>query len=345
MWAGAGLSNMYNRAAVCIPTSVYSLPMTLAERVGGWDTGPDAIGEDMHMYLKCFFALSGNLKVKIIYVAASQCNVSSNLDGLSGFVDGLRARYKQALRHMWGAVDTGYAIRQAIEMLRRRYKKHEVLFRQRTDLEDIVLRTRDVVLTVLSAVCSLNWSAASGDAGMRKPVIPRSIIRTGESPTPIHTLNVCIVFHRLFEAHFLPLHLVLILTAATVYTNIGGDLIPREIDLALYFCGICRLVGWALIVTFFFRYETYHRLCVELRREDMRRAGMKDEAAEEENFNTRVFQWFGLFEAGIFPLGGFLYGAIPALQAVISHLFTDRLTYHVSLKPQVNVRFWQDKTQ
>jgi hypothetical protein len=246
---------------------------------------------------------------------------------------------------MWGAVDTGYAIRQAIEMMRRRYRKHEVLFRQQTNLEEVVLWTRHVVLTVLSAVCSFNWSAASGDAGMCKPFIPRSIIRTGESPTPINILNVCIVFHRLFEAHFLPLHLSLILAAATVYTNVGGDLIPRELYMALYFCSICRLVGWALIVTYFYRYETYHRLCAELRREDMRMAGMKHEAAEEGNFSTRVFQWIGLFEAGIFPLGGFLYGAIPALQAVVSHMFTDRLTYHVSLKPQVNMQCWKDKTQ
>ena len=40
--------------------------MTLVESVGGWDTDPGSIGEDMHMYLKCFFHLSGNLQVQII---------------------------------------------------------------------------------------------------------------------------------------------------------------------------------------------------------------------------------------------------------------------------------------
>jgi hypothetical protein len=319
--------------------------MTLAERVGGWDTGPGAIGEDMHMYLKCFFALSGNLKVKIIYAAASQCNVSSNLEGFSGFADGLRARYKQALRHMWGALDTGYAIRQAIEMIWRHNMECEFLLWQPTNFEDIARWTRDMVLTALSAVCSFNWITTNESAAMRKPVIPRSVPCTEKSSTRVNILNVCIVFHRLFEAHFLPLQLSLILAAATVYNAIWGNFVPRELSMALYFCSICRWIGWALIVTFFYRYETYHRLCVELRREDMRKAGMTKEAAEEENHSSEIFQWFGLFEAGIFPLGGFLYGAIPALQAVVSHMSTDRLTYQVSLKPQISIQCWKDKTQ
>lgn len=119
MWAGAGISSLYSGSRIVIPTSVYSLPMTLVETVGGWDTGPGAIGEDMHMYLKCFFALSGNLQVRIIYAAASQCNVSSEAHGFYGYFLGLKARYKQALRHMWGSVDTGYTVRETVKMLGR----------------------------------------------------------------------------------------------------------------------------------------------------------------------------------------------------------------------------------
>jgi hypothetical protein len=40
----------------------------------------------------------------------------------------------------------------------------------------------------------------------------------------------------------------------------------------------------------------------------------------------------------LFPIGGFVFGAIPAMHAEISHLFTDRLTYVVSLKPQLTVK-------
>lgn len=82
-----------------------------------WDTDHGAIGEDMHMYLKCFFALSGHLNVKVIYAAASQCNVSSGSAGIKGYMSCLLARYHQAVRHMWGTLDTGYAVRQAGALL------------------------------------------------------------------------------------------------------------------------------------------------------------------------------------------------------------------------------------
>lgn len=121
LWAGAGISSMYSGSTVCIPTSTYSLPLALVEQVGGWDCDYAAIGEDMHMFLKCFFALSGNLRVQVIYAAASQCNASSGFPGLRGYVSCILARYQQAVRHMWGAMDTGYAIRQAHTMLVRSY--------------------------------------------------------------------------------------------------------------------------------------------------------------------------------------------------------------------------------
>lgn len=113
LWCGAGLSGLYENSAVCIPTSVYSVSLLLAERVGGWDTGPEAIGEDLHMYLKCWFATAGRLTVRVVHSAASQCNVCSDAKGIRGWIESWRARYRQALRHMWGSLDTGYAIEKA----------------------------------------------------------------------------------------------------------------------------------------------------------------------------------------------------------------------------------------
>ncbi|KAK5708560.1 hypothetical protein LTR17_020593 [Elasticomyces elasticus] len=117
VWSGAGISTMYAGSSVCIPTSVYSVPLRLVERTQGWDTGYTAIGEDMHMYLKCFFAVSGRLRSKVIYTAASQCNVCSGDLGIRGYAGTVAARYQQALRHMWGMLDTGYALRHATAML------------------------------------------------------------------------------------------------------------------------------------------------------------------------------------------------------------------------------------
>lgn len=91
--------------------------MTLAGDVGGWDTGPESIGEDMHMFLKCFFKSKGQAQTKIIYSPASQSNVTSDVKGLRGIPKNLGSRFKQALRHMWGSLDSGYAIQKGIEAL------------------------------------------------------------------------------------------------------------------------------------------------------------------------------------------------------------------------------------
>jgi len=74
---------------VKIPCSAYSLSMDLAMGCGGWDAGPEAVGEDMHMYLKCFFKTQGKVKVITIWSAASQCNVEGSGKGVSGYISGM----------------------------------------------------------------------------------------------------------------------------------------------------------------------------------------------------------------------------------------------------------------
>jgi hypothetical protein len=112
LWSWAGLSGFYPWAPVHIPTSVYSLPLNLAEEVNGWDGDPTAIGEDMHMLLKVYFNTRGRVVTIPLYSPASQCNVSSaEAGGWRKTMDTLRARWRQATRHMWGSLDSGYAVR------------------------------------------------------------------------------------------------------------------------------------------------------------------------------------------------------------------------------------------
>lgn len=121
LWASAGLSGLYRGSTIAPPTSVYSLSLELVDRVGGWDCDPEAIGEDMHMYLKCFFALNGNLTVRSVISPVSQTNVTGGAGGgFNGTVADIKARYKQAIRHMWGALDSGYAIRKVVELWQER---------------------------------------------------------------------------------------------------------------------------------------------------------------------------------------------------------------------------------
>lgn len=154
---------------------------------------------------------------------------------------------------------------------------------------------------------------------------------------------MCTIYHRLFEAHFLPIHLAVILTTTSLYgALIPSFLIPSYLKLALDISGFCRLVGFCTMLVFFYLYERYHRLCLGMRKEEMRRAGMLEDMEEADGFTPGVFQIAGLFEAALFPIGGFIFGAIPAMQAVLSHLFTDRLTYVVSLKPQLALKPWRE---
>lgn len=346
MWAGAGLSSLYEGSTVCIPTSVYSLPMTLVEHVGGWDTGPGAIGEDLHMFLKCFFALSGNLNVQVIYAAASQCNVSSDVRGLVGYIDGLNARYRQALRHMWGSLDSGFTVREACKMVGR----HGRARRARIDLPlsapKYVCDVLKVLRKGLLTACSSNWTAFYTSSGLHKSLTPNLKVAADDTTEPappqsIHKLNCLILFQRMFEAHFVPIHLAVILTTSSVFSFFTpGSTMPEVLHIALDFASWCRLAGWSLMLCFFWRFEKYHQLCTALRQEEMREAGLLDDMLAHDGFSPRVFQVAGLLEAALFPIGGFIFGAIPALQAVLSHVFTERLTYVVSLKPQVALKQW-----
>ena len=186
---------------------------------------------------------------------------------------------------------------------------------------------------------SSNWTAFYTSTGLHKSLIPKTADTERLPIKSIHKFNLITIFHRLFEAHFLPTHLAVILTTSGIYTLLHPSfLIPSALKLALDVSGWLRLVGFCTMLVFFFLYERYHKLCVGLRQEEMRRAGLLEDMRDNDGFCHRTFQVAGLLETATFPIGGFIFGAIPAMQAVISHLFTDRLTYVVSLKPQLAIK-------
>lgn len=107
--------------------SVYSLSLHLVDLVDGWDADATAIGEDMHMLLKCFFSTNGRLMTRSVFSAASHCSISSSsgrkIYGVFD-LDTVYARYKQGLRHLWGSLDSGYALRQTFRARRIHNLKH-----------------------------------------------------------------------------------------------------------------------------------------------------------------------------------------------------------------------------
>ena len=278
LWGFAGLSTMYPGTSISIPTSVYSLPLSLADKVGGWDSDPTAIGEDMHMLLKCYFETAGNLVSRVIHVPASQCNVSGDSSNISRkkvpwhrqTLDTYQARYRQALRHMWGALDSGFATRRTVSYLR--------------------LHSRCLFLR------------------------PRHLA----------------LLHLLWEAHFLPVHLFILMVFSTAYemTTPSSALHPA-LRSAFLITAILRTVSFVWMNVCLALYERWHVLCLNTRRADMLHANVSDTG-----FAGRVW-WHGgfLLERVCFPIAGMVFGAVPALHAVFAHFWTDRLVYRVSRKP------------
>jgi hypothetical protein len=290
LWAGAGLSGHYESSSICPPTSVYSLPLSLVDLAGGWDAGAEAIGEDLHMYIKCFFALNGNLTTRSVFSAASHTNVHSNSKGIRGFFANIDARYKQALRHMWGALDSGFALKSANKMW----------WANGSSMDRFVTRSPD--LQLISDDCRPHWA------------------------------NTLVLMHRMFEAHFLPTHITLLVVGGGLYTSFTpSDRIPRLLLQTLNLTGYVRLVCALNFFYFFFLYESYHHTCVKTREEEMLRVGLGDRMVDA--FSYRNWRKTGL-DFGVFPVAGILFGTVPAVVALVSQFWTLDLVYKVSKKPQ-----------
>ncbi len=109
-WASAGIGGIYPGSAVKIPTSAYSVSMELAKFCNFWDAGPEAIGEDMHFFVKALFETKGHINSIPIYSPASQCHVvgAPAHGAVANYISDMKARWSQAVRHMWGSLDAGY---------------------------------------------------------------------------------------------------------------------------------------------------------------------------------------------------------------------------------------------
>jgi hypothetical protein len=86
-----------------LPFSVYSLSLRLAVRASFWD--PSVIPEDWHMYLRCFYATEGDVKVMPLYLPVGcECVVDKTP------WSSLAACYEQSKRWQWGAIDVGFIV-------------------------------------------------------------------------------------------------------------------------------------------------------------------------------------------------------------------------------------------
>lgn len=304
-WSCSGLA-CYKRPedyhGVVFPTSVYTLPLSLVSSVGGWDTGPGAIGEDMHMMLKCYFATNGRLNIESIASPASMSNVTSGLTGWFGWLHNHKARYLQGLRHMWGCLDSGYAVARWCQM------------------------------DPSSPIDNTGHKLNKDDTKSRSTLGAGTFDARGSKVRFVWLRNA-VLFLRLFEAHILPLHISCILVASSYYSSHwASSKISPYLEIVLKLTEYARTANGVLMaICLSTAYANFYKVCVQARQWEMRKAGLHEFTFEP---STRSRWSLGsILDILSLPITTMLFGTLPLLQAVLSHLWSDRLLYRVSGKP------------
>ncbi|KAK9470370.1 glycosyl transferase family group 2-domain-containing protein [Dipodascopsis tothii] len=328
LWSSATIAGLYRTSTIKTPTSAYSLPLELVRDVGGWDTDDGAVGEDLHMFLKCYFATAGRLDTVTVFSPASHCNVEpaepalpalpgsplrEHLDAwLRQTLLSNKARYTQACRHTWGMLDAGYTLRGAAALV--------AAAREPLDLEKDAEK-----------------------AGDRRP---------------LPTWSLVVLLHRIYEAHFLPIHYLIYVVACSLFPfpedhSPLGPVLSAVVGALMGMLSVLRTAAFFGVVVQFFCYERYHRLALVLRRRQVydalaaaraatagrpvddpaRRAahrlesGLHDEAFAERSLRTNLLDYV------LFPIAGAVFGAIPTMRAQALQFWTTSLVYEVSAKP------------
>lgn len=136
------------------------------------------------------------------------------------------------------------------------------------------------------------------------------------------------LFHRLFEAHFLPVQMTILVISSTLYAWVTADA-ADEHGVAWIFkvCNVLRTLGFMEVALYLFMYENFHKICIATREKEMNDAGL----AKGMNFSHRAVKK-NFIDYIMVPLVAPLYGAIPCAQAQICHFWTLDLVYTVSKK-------------
>ncbi|KAJ3344180.1 hypothetical protein HDU83_005309 [Entophlyctis luteolus] len=349
IWSAGVMGNYVPFSPISIPCSAYSLPMELAQAVDFWDVGSEGLGEDMHMFLKIFFATEGRIRVIPIYSPASCCNIEGKKG--SGVLGAMRARYGQAKRHLWGCLDSGYALRKA--------------------LFTVVAPGYDNVI-----IGRLPASASKTADGKKKPSVGSLAIATDEVHFNLYKLVV--LFHRLAEAHIIGGHLTILLIMSALlplgpnpssfsqrfWSALTTHGIHPVVVLASDVCGYIRLVSLLSVVALAVYYERYHAWVGALRwqysaaaaaegvgavittERDARLFGIHVGPGKRVQHLGRrpglqslrsvgVRRWRVYFDWCALPITALLYQSIPQFHAQLLQLWTDALVYETAAKPDL----------
>jgi cellulose synthase/poly-beta-1,6-N-acetylglucosamine synthase-like glycosyltransferase len=91
-----------------LPMSSYSLSLRLLDMSGYWDG--DVIADEWHMFIKAYFARDGDLDMVPVFLPFLATAPTGQ-----NFLDAIKNRYQQTLRHAWGSKEVGFMIAKMIE--------------------------------------------------------------------------------------------------------------------------------------------------------------------------------------------------------------------------------------
>jgi hypothetical protein len=140
--------------------------------------------------------------------------------------------------------------------------------------------------------------------------------------------RILVLFHRLFEAHFLPVQMTILVVASTLYMWVTeGTPDVHGVAWIYTVCNILRTAGFMEVALYLFLYEGFHRICVESREVEMGDAGL----LKGMHFSRRQVRT-NFIDYVMVPLVAPIFGSIPCAQAQICHFWTLDLVYTVSKK-------------
>jgi len=132
----------------------------------------------------------------------------------------------------------------------------------------------------------------------------------------------------MFEAHFLPVQMTILIVASTLYMWVTeGTADVHGVAWIFEVSKYLRTAGFMEVAFYLFLYEKYHRIAANMREKEMNEAGL----AKGMNFSHRHPKR-NYIDYVMVPLVAPLYGAIPCAQAQICHFWTLDLVYTVSKK-------------
>ena len=317
------------------------------------------------MFIKTLFCTGGNLISETVYSPASQLDVCSEDNrGYKGYLNDSKARYKQALRHLWGSLDSGYTL---TRLYRREFGTCERDFvSAHHQGAPIGLHTLNNVDSGSSSLNAPVWvdriGAATPASDISSPLDSPSEETTSVSSLDLsddeakvtqftssrpasryrtNPMPFMLLLARIYEAHLLIGHIT-ILSAARISHYIIGYLFPGKVfvnqlppgPLSAFIISWSKYLGWHLGYVFFAMsvvmlifYGCYHQQAALYRWRNGSNLGAQPTA--------RSFRPFpgAAWDALAIP-GCFFFGVVPAFHAQLMHIFTDRITYTVSFKPK-----------